>query len=177
MKRLNLPLTEEDLRDLHAGDAVLLSGEIYTARDAAHKRMHECIEKNEPLPFDIQNALIYYVGPTPATQGRAIGSAGPTTSSRMDPYVRELLEKGLGGMIGKGRRSRDVKDAVKEHKAIYFVAVGGAGALLSKSIVKREPVAYEDLLAEAITKLTAKDFPCFVGLDIYGNDIYDHGEL
>ncbi len=176
MKRINLPLSEEDLKDLHAGDAVLLNGEIYTARDAAHKRMHECIAQGKELPFDIRQAMIYYVGPTPATEGRAIGSAGPTTSSRMDPYVEELLEKGLGGMIGKGRRSLPVKDAVKKHKAVYFVAVGGAGALLSKSIIKREPVAYEDLLAEAITKLTVRDFPCFVGLDIYGKDIYDHDE-
>lgn len=176
MRKLQLPLSEEERMSLKAGDAVLLSGEIYTARDAAHKKMHEALAKGESLPFDIENAVIYYVGPTPARQGQAIGSAGPTTSGRMDPYAPELLNLGLGGMIGKGRRNQAVKDAIVKNKAVYFVAVGGAGALLSHSIVKREPVAYEELLAEAVTKLTVKDFPCFVGIDCEGNDIYDLDE-
>jgi fumarate hydratase subunit beta len=176
MKRLNLPLSEEERMSLKAGEAVLLSGEIYTARDAAHKKMHEALAKGEKLPFDIENAVIYYVGPTPARAGTAIGSAGPTTSGRMDPYTPELIELGLRGMIGKGRRNQAVKDAVIRHKAVYFVAVGGAGALLSHSIIKREPVAYEELLAEAVTRLTVKDFPCFVGIDCEGNDIYDLDE-
>ena len=158
---------------LKAGEAVLLSGEIYTARDAAHKKLHEMIQRGEALPFELENAVIYYVGPTPAKQGQVIGSAGPTTSGRMDPYTPELIEHGLRGMIGKGRRNDAVKQAVRDYHAIYFVAVGGAGALLSHSIVRREPVAFEELLAEAVTRLTVKDFPCFVGLDCEGNDIYD----
>ncbi len=176
MRRLNLPLSEEERMSLKAGDAVLLCGEIYTARDAAHKKMHEALARGEELPFNIENAVIYYVGPTPAHGGLAIGSAGPTTSGRMDPYTPELIELGLRGMIGKGRRNEAVKEAVKKYKAVYFVAVGGAGALLSHSIIKREPVAYEELLAEAVTKLTVKDFPCFVGIDCEGNDIYDLDE-
>ncbi len=176
MKRLQLPLSEEERMSLKAGDAVLLSGEIYTARDAAHKRLHEMIERNEELPFDLNDAVIYYVGPTPAKPGQAIGSAGPTTSGRMDPYAPLLLDLGLKGMIGKGKRNDQVKDAIVRNKAVYFVAVGGAGALLSHSIMKREPVAFDDLLAEAITKLTVKDFPCFVGIDCLGRDIYDRDE-
>lgn len=176
MKRLYLPLCEEERTSLKAGEAVLLNGEIYTARDAAHKKMHEAIAKGEELPFDIHDAVIYYVGPTPAREGQAIGSAGPTTAGRMDPYTPQLIELGLRGMIGKGRRSQAVKDAIVKNKAVYFVAVGGAGALLSHSIIAREPVAYEELLAEAVTKLTVKDFPCFVGIDCEGNDIYDSDE-
>lgn len=176
MKRLYLPLCEEERTSLKAGEAVLLNGEIYTARDAAHKKMHEAIARGEELPFDIHNAVIYYVGPTPAREGQAIGSAGPTTAGRMDPYTPQLIELGLRGMIGKGRRSQAVKDAIVKNKAVYFVAVGGAGALLSHSIIAREPVAYEELLAEAVTKLTVKDFPCFVGIDCEGNDIYDSDE-
>ena len=173
MKRLNLPLDEETRKSLKAGEPVLLNGEIYTARDAAHKKIHEMIEKGEPLPFDLQDCYIYYVGPTPARPGQVIGSAGPTTSSRMDPYVPELAEHGMQGMIGKGRRSEAVRKAIVDHQMIYFVAGGGAGALLSHSIVKREPVAFEELLAEAVTKITVKDFPCFVGIDTTGKDIYD----
>jgi len=173
MKRLNLPLDEETRMSLKAGEPVLLNGEIYTARDAAHKKIHELIQKGEPLPFELQDGFIYYVGPTPARPGQVIGSAGPTTSSRMDPYVPELAERGMQGMIGKGRRNMEVKQAIMKHHMIYFVAGGGAGALLSHSIIKREPVAFEELLAEAVTKITVKDFPCFVGIDCEGNDIYD----
>ncbi|MCR5794192.1 MAG: Fe-S-containing hydro-lyase [Solobacterium sp.] len=176
MKKLQLPLSAEERRELKAGDPVLLSGVIYTARDAAHKRLHEMIAKGEELPFDLNNAVIYYVGPTPAKKGQVIGSAGPTTASRMDPYVPELMEHGMTGMIGKGRRSDAVKEAVVRHGGIYFIAPGGAGALLSKSIIKREPVAFEDLLSEAVTRLEVKDFPCFVGIDCSGNDIYDMEE-
>lgn len=175
MKKIHLPLTEETIDDLHAGDAVLLSGVVYTARDAAHKRIHEAIKKGEPLPFDLHHALIYYVGPTPAKEGQAIGSAGPTTSSRMDAYTPELLDLGLGAMLGKGRRSKEVKEAIVRNKAIYFIACGGAGALISHCVKSREMVAYEDLLAEAVTKLVVEDLPCFVGIDAKGNDIYDMG--
>lgn len=173
MKRLMLPMNEETRKNLKAGDAVLLNGEIYTARDAAHKRIHEMIIQGEPLPFPLQDCCIYYVGPTPAKPGQVIGSAGPTTSSRMDPYVPEFASLGMQAMIGKGRRSEAVKQAIIQHQMIYFVAGGGAGALLSHCIVKREPVAFADLLAEAVTKITVKDFPCFVGIDTEGNDIYD----
>lgn len=176
MRRITLPLSEEVKASLHAGDAVLLSGKIYTARDAAHKKMHDLLAHHQELPFPIENAVIYYVGPTPARPLQIIGSAGPTTSSRMDPYVRELAEKGLGGMIGKGRRSEEVRQEVVAHHMMYFVAIGGAGALLSKSVVSRKMVAFEELLSEAVTELEVKDFPCFVGLDIYGKDIYDGEE-
>lgn len=162
---------------LCAGEEVLLSGTVYTARDAAHKRLVQMIETREDLPFDLFNAAIYYVGPTPASEGHAIGSAGPTTSSRMDTYTPLLLEKGLRVMIGKGRRSEEVKEAIRAHGAVYFVACGGAGALLSHCIIRTEPVAFEDLLAEAIVKLTLKDFPCFVGIDAKGKDIYDLEDL
>ena len=173
MRRLNLPLDEKTRMSLHAGEPVLLNGEIYTARDAAHKKIHEMIQKGEALPFDLHDCYIYYVGPTPARPGQVIGSAGPTTSGRMDPYVPELAQHGMQGMIGEGRRSEEVKKAIKEYKMVYFVAGGGAGALLSHSIIKREPVAFAELLAEAVTKITVKDFPCFVGIDPEGNDIYD----
>ena len=176
MKRLQLPLSLREREELKAGEPVLLSGEVYTARDAAHKRLFEMLDEGRDLPFDLKDAVIYYVGPTPAKPGQVIGSAGPTTSSRMDPYVPRLMEEGMIGMIGKGRRSRRVIDAVKRHKGFYLVAAGGAGALLSHSIVKREPVAFEDLLSEAITRITVRDFPCFVGLDCEGNDIYDLSE-
>ena len=174
--KINLPLTKEVTKNLKAGDIVELSGIIYTARDAAHKRLVEMIKANQPLPFDLNGASIYYVGPTPARENQVIGSAGPTTSSRMDPYVPLLAEKGMKGMIGKGRRSQEVIEAVKRHKMIYFVCTGGAGALLSHSIISREVIAFDDLLAEAIARIEVKDFPCFVGLDIHGNDIYDMEE-
>lgn len=173
MKKLKLPLSREERRALQAGEGVLLSGIIYTARDAAHKRLHEMMQKGEKLPFDLQDACIYYVGPTPAAPGQVIGSAGPTTSSRMDPYTPELIEHGLRGMIGKGRRDEAVKQAITAHDAVYFITVGGAGALLSHCIRKRRMVAFEDLLAEAVTELTVEDFPCYVGIDTHGNDIYD----
>lgn len=176
MKKITLPLKQEDIETLHAGEALLLSGTIYTARDAAHKRLCQMIEKNEELPFDLHGQTIYYVGPTPARPDQVIGSAGPTTASRMDPYVPLLADHGLIGMIGKGKRSKEVKRAVKEHRMIYFVCTGGAGALLSHCVMKREMVAFPELLAEAVTKLEIKDFPCFVGLDIYGNDIYEMEE-
>ena len=173
MKKLTLPMDEETRASLKAGEAVLLSGTVYTARDAAHKRIVYMLECEEPLPIDLNNAAIYYVGPTPASHGHAIGSAGPTTSSRMGAYTPLLLEEGLRVMIGNGRRSETVKEAIRKYGAVYFVACGGAGALLSHCIIESEPVAFEDLLAEAIVKLTLKDFPCFVGIDTQGNDIYD----
>lgn len=173
MRSITLPMDLKTRDSLKAGEPVLLNGIIYTARDAAHKRIHEMMKRGETLPFDLQDALIYYVGPTPAKPGQVIGSAGPTTSGRMDPYVPELAEHGLAGMIGKGRRNQAVKDAIVKHHMIYFIAAGGAGALLSHAVIRREPVAFEDLLAEAVTRLTVKDFPCFVGIDTKGNDIYD----
>ena len=176
MKKLKLPLTEEQRKELRAGDYVLLSGTVYTARDAAHKRLHEMIRKGEELPVDLEDACIYYVGPTPAKEGQAIGSAGPTTSARMDPYTPELIQLGLRGMIGKGKRDEAVKEAIQEYGAIYFVTVGGAGALLSHCIKERKPVAFEDLLSEALTELQVEDFPCYVGIDTCGNDIYDEEE-
>lgn len=176
MKRISLPLKEEDVRSLHAGDAVLLSGILYTARDAAHRKLHEMIARGEPLPFELKNNVIYYVGPTPARPGAVIGSAGPTTSSRMDVYTPELLDRGLKGMLGKGRRSSAVREAVIRNHAVYFVACGGAGALISHSVLRREPVAFDELLSEAVTKLTVENLPCFVGMDCEGNDIYEEQE-
>ena len=170
---ITLPMDPETREKLRAGDEVYLTGEIYTARDAAHKRLHEMRERGEVYPFEMKDAVIYYVGPTQPKPGHAVGSAGPTTSGRMDAYTPELLDDGLRGMIGKGRRSPEVIDAIIRNKAIYFVVVGGAGALLSNRIKKAEPVVFEDLLSEAIVKLTVEDFPCFVGIDILGNDIYD----
>lgn len=176
MKKVQIPLSEETVLSLHAGDSVLLSGTLYTARDAAHKRMKEMQEEGEPLPFELNGNVIYYVGPTPAREGGVIGSAGPTTSSRMDAYTPDLLDQGLKGMLGKGRRSDAVKEAIVRNHAVYFVACGGAGALISHCIKKREPVAFEELLSEAVTKLTVEDLPCFVGIDAYGKDIYDMEE-
>lgn len=173
-KHITLPISDQDLEELKAGDAVLLSGTIYTARDAAHKRIVELIQEGKELPIDLQNASIYYVGPTPNKEGQVIGSAGPTTSSRMDAYTPLLLDRGLKVMVGKGKRSDAVKKSIIQNKAIYFVACGGAGALLSHAIIKSEVIAFDDLLSEAIRKLEVKDFPCFVGIDINGNDIYVH---
>ena len=173
MRIIELPADRKTLASLHAGDRVALCGTVYTARDAAHKRMIERLDRGEPLPFDIENAAVYYVGPTPAPEGRPIGSAGPTTSSRMDKYTPRLMEEGLRVMIGKGRRSPEVIRSIKKHGGVYFVACGGAGALLSHCIVNAEPVAYEDLLAEAVVTLTIKEFPVFVGIDSQGNDIYE----
>ena len=158
---------------MHAGDYVYISGTIYTARDAAHKRMQESLEKGENLPFEVANNLIYYMGPSPAREGRPIGSAGPTTASRMDKYAPQLLDLGLGAMIGKGKRNQAVKDAIVRNGAVYFAAVGGAGALLSKCILRSEVIAYDDLGTEAIRKLEVKDFPVIVVIDSEGNDLYE----
>lgn len=176
MKAIKLPLKNADIADLKAGEQVFLSGIIYTGRDAAHKRMTETLGKEEKLPIDISGQVIYYVGPTPARPGQVIGSAGPTTSSRMDVYTPRLLEAGLKGIIGKGKRSPEVKEAIKKHKAIYFAAAGGAGALLSKKIRKAEVVAYADLGPEAIYRLEVEDFPVIVVNDIFGNDLYEEAE-
>lgn len=174
-KRINTPLTDDVVRTLKAGDNVLISGVIYTARDAAHKRLVALIEKGEELPMDVRGQVIYYVGPCPAKPGMAIGSAGPTTSGRMDPYASILMENGLKGMIGKGRRSEAVRDAMVKHNAVYMAAIGGAGALLSKCVKAAELVAYEDLGPEAIRKLTVEDFPVVVVNDAHGNDLYEQG--
>lgn len=172
-KYINVPISKNEIKNLHAGDYVHISGIIYTARDAAHKRMQECLDRGEALPFDVRDNLIYYMGPSPARAGRPIGSAGPTTASRMDKYTPQLLDMGLGGMIGKGKRSQQVLDAIRKNGAVYFAAVGGAGALLSKSIVSSEVIAYEDLGTEAIRKLEVKDFPVIVVVDCTGNNLYE----
>lgn len=171
-KHISVPLTPESAASLRAGDYVYLTGTIYTARDAAHKRMQETLMRGEELPIDMENNVIYYMGPSPARSGRPIGSAGPTTASRMDKYAPELLDLGLKGMIGKGKRSQAVKEAVIRNGAVYFAAVGGAGALLSKSILQSEVIAYDDLGTEAIRKLEIKDFPVIVVMDAQGNDLY-----
>lgn len=172
-KQIRVPMTREEAASLKAGEYVYLTGTIYTARDAAHKRMQEALGAGEELPVDIKDAVIYYMGPSPAREGRPIGSAGPTTASRMDKYTPQLLDLGLLGMIGKGRRSPAVKEAVIRNKAVYFAAVGGAGALLSKSIKKAEIVAYEDLGAEAIRRLEVEDLPVIVCMDSSGSDLYE----
>ncbi|WP_461205165.1 Fe-S-containing hydro-lyase [Clostridium sp. DL1XJH146] len=174
--KVTTPFTEEQAVKLKAGDKVLISGTIYTARDAAHKRLVELIHSGKKIPFDIENSIIYYVGPSPAKGGRPIGSAGPTTSYRMDPYAPELLEIGLRGMIGKGLRNKEVVDSMIDNKAVYFGAIGGAAALIAKSIVKAEIIAYEDLGSEAIRKLEVKDFPAVVVIDTEGNDLYEIGK-
>lgn len=170
---IKVPLSTEDAFSLHAGDYVYLTGTIYTARDAAHKRMQEALEAKEPLPINMENNVIYYMGPSPAREGRAIGSAGPTTASRMDKYAPMLLDLGLKGMIGKGKRSQEVKDAIVRNGAVYFAAVGGAGALLSRSITASKVIAYDDLDTEAIRKLTVEEFPVIVVIDSEGNDLYE----
>ena len=172
-KHINAPITEDVARDLKAGDYVYITGTIYTARDAAHKRMQEALDSGNDLPIDMNNNVIYYMGPSPAREGRPIGSAGPTTASRMDKYAPKLLDLGLKGMIGKGKRSKEVTDAIIRNGAVYFAAVGGAGALLSKVIEESEMVAYEDLGTEAIRKLTVKDFPAIVVIDCEGNNLYE----
>ncbi|MCR4679195.1 MAG: Fe-S-containing hydro-lyase [Lachnospiraceae bacterium] len=172
-KKISLPLTEEIINDLKAGDYVYLTGTIYTARDAAHKRMDEALNNGVALPVDIVGQTIYYMGPSPAREGRPIGSAGPTTASRMDKYAPRLLNLGLKGMIGKGRRSDAVRDAIVRNGAVYFAAVGGAGALLSKAIVSSEVVAYDDLGTEAVRKLEVENFPVIVVIDKTGANLYD----
>lgn len=172
-KKINVPLSKEDAASLRTGDYVYLTGTIYTARDAAHKRMAEALEKGEELPFDVNGNVIYYMGPSPAREGRPIGSAGPTTAGRMDPYAPKLLDLGLRGMIGKGRRTKEVSDAIIRNKAVYFAAVGGAGALLSQCIKSSEVIAYDDLGAEAIRKLYVENFPVIVVIDSEGTNLYD----
>ncbi len=172
-KHITTPLTKEKVQDLKAGDYVYITGTVYTARDAAHKRMYECIENNEKLPIDVDNNIIYYLGPSPAREGHVIGSAGPTTSTRMDKYTPSLLDLGLKGMIGKGKRSVEVIDSMKKNCAVYFAAVGGAGALLSKCIVKSDVIAYDDLGTEAIRKLEVEDLPVIVVIDCEGNNMYE----
>lgn len=172
-KHINVPLDDSMAASLEAGDYVYLTGIIYTARDAAHKRMYETLEKGEQLPLEMQNNVIYYMGPSPARTGRPIGSAGPTTASRMDKYAPALLDLGLKGMIGKGKRTKAVKEAVMRNGAVYFAAVGGAGALLSRSILSSQVIAYDDLGTEAIRRLEVKDFPVIVVMDARGNDLYE----
>ena len=174
VKSINAPLTKDVLRGLKAGDVVSLTGIIYTGRDAAHKRLMEAIKNKEELPFDIRDAVIYYVGPTPAKPGEVIGSAGPTSSYRMDSMTVPLLELGLSGMIGKGLRSNEVIESMKKNGAVYFAAVGGAGALIASSIKESEVVAYEDLGTEAIRRLRVEDMPLIVCIDSYGNNLYDN---
>jgi fumarate hydratase subunit beta len=175
-KKVMLPLTDEVLKDLKTGDNLLLTGVIYTARDAVHKRIVEALDQGKPLPFDIIGATIYYMGPTPARLGRTIGSAGPTTSERMDAYAPRLIAAGLKGMIGKGSRSKAVKDAMVKYKAVYLGAIGGAGALISRSIKKAEVIAYEELGAEALYLLEVEDFFVTVVNDIHGGDLYEEGK-
>lgn len=175
IKKINLPLTDEAINNLEAGDRVLLKGIIYTGRDAAHKRLAELIEKEEELPMDIKNQTIYYVGPCPAKPGQVIGSAGPTTSGRMDAYAPILMEQGLKGMIGKGLRNQGVVDSIIKYNAVYFAAVGGAGALLAEAIKEAEVIAFPDLGAEAIYKLRVENFPVTVIIDNKGNDLYKLG--
>ena len=174
--KITTPLTEEKVKKLKAGDTVLLSGVLYTGRDAAHKRLIELLDKNEELPLNIKDKVIYYVGPSPAKPGQVIGSAGPTTSYRMDPYAPRLLDLGLRGMIGKGARNQEVIDAIVRNKGVYFGAIGGAAALIGKSIVKSEIIAYEDLGAEAIRKIEVKDMPLVVIIDSNGVNLYTEGQ-
>jgi fumarate hydratase subunit beta len=175
-KKVKLPLTDETLEDLKAGDNILLTGVMYVGRDAAHKRMIEALDQGKPLPFDIKGQTVYYMGPSPARPGQVIGSAGPTTSGRMDSYSPRLIAVGLKGMIGKGMRSPAVKDAMKKYKAVYLAAIGGAGALISKSIKKSEVIAYGELGAEAVLRMEVEDFPAIVINDIYGGDLYEEGK-
>ena len=172
-KHITAPFDKKQVEDLHAGDYVYISGVIYSARDAAHKRMQETLERGEALPIELEGNVIYYMGPSPAREGRPIGSAGPTTASRMDKYAPKLLDLGLGAMIGKGKRSQAVIDAIVRNGSVYFAAIGGAGALLSQRIKKSEVVAYDDLGTEAIRKLEVEDFPVVVVIDSQGNNLYE----
>ena len=172
-KHITAPVDREEIKTLRAGDYVYITGTVYTARDAAHKRMDELLRKKAELPIDLKDQIIYYMGPSPARDGRPIGSAGPTTASRMDKYTPELLDLGLGAMIGKGKRSPEVIDAIVRNGAVYFAAVGGAGALLSKRITASEVVAYDDLGTEAVRKLKVEDFPAIVVIDSEGNNLYE----
>lgn len=172
-KKITLPITDEDIKNLKAGDSVLLSGSIITGRDAAHKRLYELIQKGEKLPVDIKGELIYYVGPAPAKPGYAVGPAGPTSSYRMDKYAPSLLDLGLKGMIGKGARNKEVVDAIVRNKGVYLVAIGGAAALIAKSIKSEEILCYEDLGTEAVRRYEVEDFPCIVAIDSHGNNVYE----
>lgn len=172
-KVVTTPLTKDKVLELKAGDTVLINGTIYTARDAAHKRMIETIQKDEPLPFNIVNQIIYYVGPCPEKPGQVIGSAGPTTSGRMDVYTPELIKRGLTGMVGKGLRHKEVIEAMMQYGAVYFSAIGGVGALISECITYQEVIAYEDLGSEAVRKLQVKDFPVIIVIDSKGNNLYE----
>ena len=176
VRKVELPLTDDTVRELKAGDSVLLTGTMYVARDAAHRRMVAALDRGERLPFDISGQTIFYMGPSPAPPGEVIGSAGPTTSGRMDNYTPRLIEKGLKGMIGKGMRSQPVKDAIMKFKAVYFGAVGGAGAVISRSIRNAKVIAYDDLGAEAIRKIEVENFPAVVINDVYGADLYEDGK-
>ena len=173
--RLSPPLSDVDVESLKIGDRVLITGAIYTGRDAAHKRLTDLIQAGKPLPFEIQGQIIYYVGPSPAKPGRPVGAAGPTTSYRMDAYAPELMRLGLKGMIGKGARNQNVKDAMGKYKAVYLAAIGGAGALMAQAIKDAEIVAYEDLRPEAIRRLEVEEFPVIVVNDVRGNDLYEEG--
>lgn len=175
LTQITTPLTDDVVEKLRIGERVLISGTLFTARDAAHKRLVELVQEGKELPFDIKGAIIYYVGPTPPKPGRVIGSAGPTTSYRMDSHAPVLIAQGLKGMIAKGARGKEVIEAMKKYKAVYFAATGGAGALISKTIKKAVVVAYEDLGAEAIRRLEVENFPALVANDIYGNDLYEQG--
>ena len=175
VKKIVTPLADAVVEDLHAGDEVQISGVIYQARDAAHKRLVALIEKGEPLPFELAGSVVYYVGPSPAKPGQVIGSAGPTTSGRMDAYAPLLIERGLKGMIGKGLRSDAVKQSMQQYKAVYFAATGGAGALLAKRIVGNEIIAWPELGAEAVARLEVADFPAIVVIDCHGADLYEEG--
>ena len=172
-RKLTIPASEDELKTLRAGDMIYITGTIYTARDAAHKRMFEALQNGEELPFDINGNFVYYLGPTPARPGQVIGSAGPTTSSRMDKYTPLLLDQGLKGMIGKGKRSKEVVDSIVKNGAVYFAAIGGLGALLSKRIIASEVIAYDDLGTEAIRKLTVENLPVVVIIDTEGNNLYE----
>ena len=175
-KKITTPLTDDVIEQLHAGDAVQITGTIYVGRDSAHKRMIAALDAGEELPLVPQGQIIYYMGPSPARPGRPIGAAGPTTSYRMDPYAPRMLEQGLKGMIGKGNRGPEVLEAMKKHKAVYFAAIGGAAALIADSIKEAEVIAYEDLGAEALRKLRVEDFPAIVVNDMYGGDAYEQGK-
>ncbi|MBM3128261.1 MAG: Fe-S-containing hydro-lyase [Chloroflexi bacterium] len=174
--KLTTPLTDASVEKLHAGDTVEITGTIYVARDAAHKQMVDALDRGEKLPVDLTGQIVYYMGPSPTKPGQVIGSAGPTTSGRMDAYAPRLMEIGLKGMIGKGLRAAPVKDAIKKHKAVYFAATGGAAALISQRIKKAQVMAYEDLGAEALQKLEVEDFPVIVVNDIFGGDAYEDGK-
>ena len=173
MKKITLPLTDEQIDTLKAGDSVLLTGTMITGRDAAHKRLYELVQKGEALPVEINGETIYYVGPAPAKPGYAVGPAGPTSSYRMDKYAPVLLDLGLKGMVGKGARNQDVIDAIIRNHAVYFAAIGGAAALIAKSIKKTEPICYEDLGTESVRRYYVEDFPCIVAIDAQGNNVYE----